>query len=1011
MTITDSPRIEIFQGTLTEGTAVEFSFNFDCDMINDAYPYKKWTVLAEKDVKYNEVIGEYYYDQGKGNVFVSNGDNFITVSPLVPGRLFVFFTYRDIKNREFNHEKVFTVYPNVSLEVVSPVVQYNQTDVIFTSTVTGISAEVFFSDISASMFGLSGVQGELSFSGKSMTQSRTFMFDGLYIAQVMANYKNALHNNEGFTPIVWGSYPENKMVGVAGPYGGGTSVVTDYYHAVETDYLVKKNISGSNGLDLDIGFFYQPPEPIAPAEIKVIDKSSYYDMNSSSGKRYWDYDYKGVPVWGDVVSADPDNYVPELSAYRGDNYISMTEINFGDDITQKGIAVNFEFPHLYRDGKDYNVSYTVTTRHYLAGFAFSYSSDLDTASLGLLYDNETIRYYYEQTTSKEVVFSVKPFFYKWFMLHMKSKYYTENKAVKDLATAWGFQMDRLYKDAKDISESIDVDKMNEKFILHYFNTYGDVTEIAQKVGFVSNTVESTDRFDYFKDYNFFDRLERGETTKAEKQEFIEYVKTSRARLQKKGTPKSIELAFKQLGLLGLVVELWTDNLTPKPYSPIVDEVFTGGVASLNTGLDYKIISTPSSTNSDVTIATSEVSPVLEVNTINYHLSEYYLDDNEIVSRGGKKYVVFPTLLDPNPTDPPAIDTRWPNDFDDFADTTFGTGKWLLSDSCTFNKDLVYLSGEGNCIQWSEYSDNIGLPYDQITYWRTNKPLVSAYVTDVDGYTKNFDCITGNAQSGTVGWEVGAVSGASYLSWPWMGITQPYYFYRLITPNHRTDGYSSFKLAEISGFSLCANEPFTLEKIDTDISTEVVGWGGTPFIGDTSEPYIIPNIEEINPFTFDEYMRTYMYYSFSNKSDWRVINGYWMGDTYEAETSYVMTHNNFVQLGDMRTSISELSGSYVYFCTTEQLTSAYSSDGTGEPSAMEYWEIDDFKVVNGSARGNQARSLVGRGTRINNWFVYRWKVKDGYEKPYYHYHPYNSFCFKSDRQFILKIRATFPPIIL
>jgi hypothetical protein len=102
--------------------------------------------------------------------------------------------------------------------------------------------------------------------------------------------------------------------------------------------------------------------------------------------------------------------------------------------------------------------------------------------------------------------------------------YKDSQGLKDIADSWGLQMDRVYKDAQQIIESIDIDKVNDRFVSHYFDTYGDSEAISKKIGFRSYSQNLDARFDFFNDYNFFERLTDGKITKSEKAEFVEYLK-------------------------------------------------------------------------------------------------------------------------------------------------------------------------------------------------------------------------------------------------------------------------------------------------------------------------------------------------------------------------------------------------------------------------------------------------------------------------------------------------------
>ena len=99
MAYTDNPeltdRIVVYEGELIEGSTVEFKFDFDCDALSNTYPLKRWVVLAEKNIRYSEDVGRYYYEHNQGDIIENESDDYVTVENLVPGRVFVFFEYEE----------------------------------------------------------------------------------------------------------------------------------------------------------------------------------------------------------------------------------------------------------------------------------------------------------------------------------------------------------------------------------------------------------------------------------------------------------------------------------------------------------------------------------------------------------------------------------------------------------------------------------------------------------------------------------------------------------------------------------------------------------------------------------------------------------------------------------------------------------------------------------------------------------------------------------------------------
>jgi len=316
-----------------------------------------------------------------------------------------------------------------------------------------------------------------------------------------------------------------------------------------------------------------------------------------------------------LLSIFTDNSTYQLGV-TGVNRIEYTELDFGDGKKVKGLEPGFTYNKTYKRSGEFFGTYNVFTVHETSG-----GPD------------------YRQSLEFEFTVNVTPFFEKWLKDHLTSSIFN-SRGFLDLANAWGTQMDRLYNETQTLIESIDIEMIDNDFVRSFAATYGDFPEIYEKLGFWAFVDAEESRFDFLKEYNFFDRLESGNLTATEKQEFLNYIQTTRERLALKGTPVSMERAIAMFGLLAYVNELWTDSFDPKAFQPIKDEVFGGDKLVNNTGIRHRAISTPTSDNINQPIINSRTNSYLEIDTYGRSDMSFYTSNSEVRSINGVKYVVF-----------------------------------------------------------------------------------------------------------------------------------------------------------------------------------------------------------------------------------------------------------------------------------------------------------------------------------------------------------------------------------
>jgi hypothetical protein len=405
---------------------------------------------------------------------------------------------------------------------------------------------------------------------------REFPVYGCYTATISADYTNIKHEDD--LDVYWDSDPVDRLIDISGGFlapGNVNSATKTVMESFTEDYLVKYDVD--NKISLNLSLNYNHANTYAPLNIYFIDESTYT-----------------LPL-------------------SGNHSIEYVYINFGDGQKKKYNDPGFDINKVYREYGTYNGYLEYHTVH-----------------------NESCGTY-RQIVKNTFTVTVLPFFTKWLKTNLNSNLY-KGKSFNDLILAWGKQLDRLYKDFYDLYDNVDVETITNKFMEYFFRTYGDFNELAEKIGFKSFVEGSDDPFDSFGTYNFFDRLKDGKITNTEKQEFVDYVKTTVERLQRKGTSGAIEDAIKRYKLLGWFVELWTDTFDLKQKLPIKDEVFVNNGIKRFTGLEYTTVSSPLSPDNNKFIFNSNNTPYIEINTVENSDIHYFTKDTTISQINDRDYL-------------------------------------------------------------------------------------------------------------------------------------------------------------------------------------------------------------------------------------------------------------------------------------------------------------------------------------------------------------------------------------
>lgn len=585
------PEIQVYEGELVEGEVVELFVNFSGDFNSNLHPIKKWTVFSEREVKHNDNIDEYYFEEGRGEVFTAEQQDNIQITKLTPGRLFCRFEYTDIFGIERQIRKVFVVFPKRNIN--------------FSSELTKGDVGTFTADLSVSNVNVVWSFQDDNSVISGATVQKEFDVDGYHTFYTLYDFSDSTYNDGNH--IVWASEPDDQLAFIStGIFGNGLPIDPSKNDGSSLGNVIKdvvsltENVSGQSGL-----------EAISGKMLVRANLDELMDLDITFSKSV--DNLTNAPL--QIVFTDNSTYNIPV-ANEGDDRIEYTEIDFGDGEIIRNTEINQTFTKLYKKSGLYNGKYRVFTKHERSGGP-------------------------DYTQIKEFDFDVKvdPFFSKWFVDHFQQNIYNSD-GFKDLADSWGIQMDRLYNETQSLIDSIDVEKIDDSFIQHYAETYGDFSDIYEKIGFSGFVKDMSDRFNQFVDYNFFDRLKEGSLFVKEKQEFINYIQSSKERLRLKGTPVSIERAIANFFLDAKVVELWTDSFVPSTEEKFTDEVFGGVNDKNNTGLKLRVHSTPIADNQDNIVINSKANSYIEVNTFNRNEIQFYTESSKTVIKDGVEYVVF-----------------------------------------------------------------------------------------------------------------------------------------------------------------------------------------------------------------------------------------------------------------------------------------------------------------------------------------------------------------------------------
>ena len=562
------PTIKLLDGTLREGETIELYVDFTGDLLSHLHPFKKWIVFNEKGVVYDNTEGQYVHPKDDDQVFEATNTDNIQVKGLKPGRLFAQFTYRTYLGEEKEVLQTFTVKPISSITVDSDIVS-GDTGTFVATTLEDTDVTWTFEDDG------SIIQGIIA--------EKVFTTTGYYDVDAIFDYSVSKHDDG--SNVVWKSSPEDRLVGVNGPLGGGTQVLCVSAMAecvtetITGQYLVKYDVESAINLDLNFS--------------NSIDNTTDAPLRS--------------------YVTDESTYNLELT---GSDRIEFVQLDYGDNTSKKFQELNFKFAKIFKRSGTYNGTYYVHTAH-----------DTDTGPT------------YRQVVSLDFTVEVSPFFTSWLKDHLNGELFN-SKGFDDLAQAWGVQMDRLYNETQILLDSIDLERVDNKFLRGFAETYGDFPEIYEKVGFVNFSEGDSDRFKYLADYNFFDRIKTGDLSDTEKKEFINYIQQRRRDLQTKGTPESIERTISRFALTATIVELFADSYDPKEKVPLTDNVFGGDDIRNNTGIRGRALSTPLSDNIHTTMINSKENSYIEINTYDQNKIQYNTTDKPTKVINGTTYVEF-----------------------------------------------------------------------------------------------------------------------------------------------------------------------------------------------------------------------------------------------------------------------------------------------------------------------------------------------------------------------------------
>ena len=1025
--------IQVFQGELLEGETVELFADFTCNKMSNFFTNKRWLVLGEKDLRYNPLTKTYYNDVGKKNIFENVGDDYVTLTELKVGRYLAVFSYTDLRGEDKEVQRIFTVFPRFELIFDRDITEGDTKSVNVSTTLLGTSSEVEFSDNNET----------ISIAGSAV--NRTFPSDGYHLATVTNEYSNATYDEIGTPEVVWLSFPADRLTTAGGRFGGATKVDGSFTNTIEVPYLTKLKITSeslSDKINVNLSIGFNDEEAFAPVNVYIGDLTNYFTL-SGDQKQYWDYS-KNFPT---------DSYVPRLSgsddidssfflpldeAFEGDNRIDYTELYFGDGQVVRGKNIDFSYNKTYYKSGKYEIVYNIYTRQYIN----ITEEDENTLEAGLILDPEEGRLYYTNKIEHIEKFEVGAFFTKWLRDHVTASLYNK-EGFRDLTVGVGKQLDRLYNQGQSIIESIDVETINDKFIAHYFETYGDFKEIAQKVGFLAFTKTREDIYNFFEDYNFFDRVDRGTVTDEEKAEFLNYIRTTQERLQTKGTPASIERELAQFGIIAQVVELWTDNMDRISSDILLtDEVFSGKFEPYESGLTYEASSTPVSDNASSLINNSKTNSYIEINSRNVLQRTYFTKDTPISQIACQKYAVFDDAI----SKAEVLDYVFENLFDKWADNCIGEGLWARKLTTTWDllKSYTWIQLQGyswgdNIIEtlneigtdnlYKEFVERFGdmgsLMWSDFSFetWGEKTPADSTFVQGVSGNIvlslENGEIVFGDYSEKS--FEVGktlyfnttgklteayikdvqgvqenfetVVEGLSGAEWGTdltgaVTYGDGKYHYRVTLPS-QTQYFKGWVFNKDDGLAFISDIQFRLECESIDILT-------VDFTEEVVE--VIEEVTNLNSFVEAKF-RCNPIIPVTVEEDCEKEISEEMSDNIRASrmdiikgcletASTISAFNKCVQIGDRTrrpTGLAE--GEYAYFGTDKKLTKAYVKDIQDNEMSLEYYDGTNFRVADDNTDFTNAVDNGGV-------FFYRWRV------------PTSNFVFSETEAFTFKASSNF-----
>jgi hypothetical protein len=310
-----TPEIKVTSGELREGNSIVLSIDFTGDKINCFYKNKRFSAFAEKNIKWDNITQEYYYESDGGVFYESLNSNDLSIRELVVGRLFCKFSYTNLQGVTFEVKKVFQVLPNYNI-IISE-------DIVKDSTQT-IYNEHYLDNVVTS-FAFSHDSSTISTSGNEA--SKHMSISGYFTLTTTINWTSAKYSNG--QSIVWNSSPADKLTTTnLGYFGGGIISNNSLNEVVVSKYLVKENLSEHINLSIDFG--------------KSIDNTL------------------DAPLRGFFYDKGTYNYT-----FEGSNRIETVELDYGDGSKEILNEVNFSKVKIYKKSGDYTIKYTVNTIHEL----------------------------------------------------------------------------------------------------------------------------------------------------------------------------------------------------------------------------------------------------------------------------------------------------------------------------------------------------------------------------------------------------------------------------------------------------------------------------------------------------------------------------------------------------------------------------------------------------------------------------------------------------------------------